>query len=319
MTPACPIQPDVPYRRSTVYTYSAYGLGIRCEVPLPDLKASDTADDVVLRFGKTEPFHPVPPHARLCLQFKGDRAFFLYRGLGSCLVIQGREIIGEPDEDMDEQLLPVLAQGPGLSVLLHQRGYLTLHASCVKIGSHALAFVGSTETGKSTTAAAFHARGHALVADDVTVVCNSGPAPLAFPGYPGLHLLPDTAKYFEEDLGRPQGQDIEDEKFTFRTDRGFPSLPVPLARVYLLQEGPEVRILPVSGHEAVFELVKNSYWIRLMHDSRPSSYFFQCARLFSQIPIMRLTRPRDVSLLPEITRVIERCVLGESNESPNRP
>jgi len=278
-----------------------------------------SGNDVVMRFGRAEPLDPVPPGAQLCLQFKGDRAFFLYRGLGSCLIIQGREIIGEPGEDIDEQLIPVMAQGPGLAVLLHQRGYLTLHASSVKIGSHAVAFVGSTEAGKSTIAAALLSRGHALVADDVTVVCNSGPAPLAFPGYPGLHLLPDTVTYFGKKLGRPVGQDTEDEKSTFRAIRGFPSLPVPLSRVYLLHDGLDLLISPVSGHEAVYELVKNSYWIRLMHDSRPSSYFFQCARLFTQIPIKRLTRPRDVSLLPEIARTIERDILDESREALNRP
>lgn len=302
-----------------MYSYSAYGLGIRSEVPLPDLIESASGNDVVMRFGRTEPLEPVPPDARLSLQFKGDRAFFLYRGLGSCLVIQGREIIGDPGSGVDERVLPFLAQGPGLSVLLHQRGYLTLHASCAKIGSHAVAFVGSTEAGKSTTAAALIARGHALVADDVTVVRNSGPAPLAFPGYPGLHLLPDTAKYFGKELGRPIGQDVEDEKLTFRTNRGFPSLPVPLARVYLLSDGPDLQISPVSGHEAVYELVKNSYWIRVMHDSRPSSYFLQCARLFSQVPIVRLTRPRDVSVLPEIAQMIERDIEEESGEALNGP
>jgi len=297
-----------------MYLYSAYGLGIRCDVPLPNLVKSAVGYDVVMRFGRVEPLDPVPLSTRVCLQFKGDRAFFRYQRLGSCLIIQGREIIGEPGDELDEHLIPFMAQGPGLSVLLHQRGYLTLHASCVKIGSHAVAFVGRTESGKSTTAASLHARGHALVSDDVTVVCNSGSVPLAFPGYPGLHLLPDTAKYFREDLGRPTGQDIEDEKFTFRTDRGFSSLPVRLARVYLLHEGPDIRISQVSGHEAVYELVKNSYWIRLMHDSRPSSYFLQCARLFEQIPILRLTRPHDVSLLPEVARMVEHSVLADPGE-----
>ena len=31
-------------------------------------------------------------------------------------------------------VISILAQGPGISVLLHQRGFLTLHAGCVRIG-----------------------------------------------------------------------------------------------------------------------------------------------------------------------------------------
>ncbi|MDQ7782786.1 MAG: hypothetical protein RDU20_07895 [Desulfomonilaceae bacterium] len=311
------IRPGDPYRRSSVYTYSAYGLGIRCDVPLPDLIESDAAHDVVMRFGRAEPLEPVPPDARLSLQFKGDRAFFLYRGLGACLVVQGREIVGEPDEGMDDQVIPVMAQGPGLSVLLHQRGYLTLHASCVQVGGQAVAFVGDSGSGKSTTAAALVSRGHALVADDVTVVRNSGSMPVAFPGYPGLHLLPDAAEYFGKKLGEPSAQDVEEEKLTFRRDEGFPSRPVPLARIYLLHEGPDLGIAPVSGHESVYELVKNSYWIRLMHDARPSSYFLQCARLATQVPVLRLTRPRDVSLVAEIAGMIEHGILKESGDARN--
>ncbi|MFH1115525.1 MAG: hypothetical protein V1792_16575 [Pseudomonadota bacterium] len=302
-----------------MYSYSAYGLGIRSDVPLPDLMEGTGDYDVVMRFGRVEPLDPVPINAPISLQFKDDRAFFLYRGLGSCLIIHGREIIGEPENGMDANLISVMAQGPGLSVLLHQRGYLTLHASCVKIGAHSVAFVGGSEAGKSTTAASLHARGHALVADDITVVSNSGPKPMAYPGYPGVHLLPDAANYFGEDLGKSWGWDAEGEKFTFRTDRGFPSVPVPLVGVYLLAEGRDLQMSPVSGHEAVYELVKNSYWVRLMHDSRPSSYFLQCARLITQIPVLRLTRPRDVSLLPEVARMIERSVLADTCEPPNRP
>ena len=37
-------------------------------------------------------------------------------------------------------------------------------------------------------------RGHAVVADDVTVVDVDGSVSSVYPGFPGLHLLPDAAK-----------------------------------------------------------------------------------------------------------------------------
>ena len=54
-------------------------------------------------------------------------------------------------------MLGGLAQGLGISILLHQRGYVTLHASCVNLGSGAVAFLGDSTAGKSFIAAALHA------------------------------------------------------------------------------------------------------------------------------------------------------------------
>ena len=50
--------------------------------------------------------------------------------------------------------------------------------------------------GKSFMAAALHAQGHTVIADDVTVVDVDGSVSSVYPGFPVLHLLPDAAKYF---------------------------------------------------------------------------------------------------------------------------
>jgi hypothetical protein len=296
-----------------MYHYTAYGLGIRSDVPLPDLTECDTATDVVMRFGRVEPIHPLPANTNVSLQFKEDRAFLCYRGLGSCEVVHGREIIGDPEKSMNENIISMLAQGPGLSVLLHQRGFLTLHAGCVKIGEAAVAFMGPSGSGKSTMVAALHVRGHGVVADDVTVIDNFGPKPAAYPGYPGLHLLPDIGDFFRDRLERPSSVDADGRKAKYPAHRGFPRSPIPIKRVYLISDGPNVEISRLNGHKAVYELINNSYWIRLTHDFRPASYFLQCARLCGQIPILRLTRPRTGSALPELAQIVEDDVYGDQS------
>jgi hypothetical protein len=295
-----------------MYSYSAYGLGIRCAIPLPDLVESDGPADVVMRFGQAKPIHPIPENAGLSFQFNENKAFLFYRGLGSGEAIAGREIIGTPEEGLHEGLMSFLARGPGLSVLLHQRRYITLHASCVKIGKTAAAFMGESGTGKSTIAAALHVRGHAVVSDDVTVINFSGGEPEAYPGFPGLHLLPDGANHFRDRLGEPEKNDAYDPKFKFSAHRGFPRIPVPIGRIYLLSDGPDFQISRLNLHRAVYELVKHSYWIRLMHDFRPSSYFLQCAKLCSKIPVMTLVRPRIVSALGEIAGTVEKDFLDNA-------
>ena len=81
-----------------MYSYSAYGLIIKCAVPLPDLVESDGPADVVMRFGKVASIDRPQSNSDFSMQFKGDRAYISYRGLGSCEVIHGREIIGDPEK-----------------------------------------------------------------------------------------------------------------------------------------------------------------------------------------------------------------------------
>jgi hypothetical protein len=296
-----------------MYSYSAYGLGIKCAIPLPDLTEKDAPADIVMRFGKTKPISPITSDAALSLQFLEDRAYFFLRGLGSGEAIAGREIIGDPEAHMDRELMQFLAQGPALSVLLYQRGFLTLHASCVKIGETAVAFMGDSGAGKSTMAASLLVMGHGLVSDDVTVIKNTGSGPEAYPGYPGFHLTPDAADLFRNRLEDPVRIEVHDQKVKFSAHLGFPHFNVPLSRIYLLSEGTDLQMTPLNGHRAVYELVKHSYWIRLIHDFKPSSYFLKCAKLCAGIPIVKLTAPKKVAMLPDIAQMVERDALFGGN------
>lgn len=298
-----------------MYSYLAYGMGIRCDIPLPDLIEQDVAGDIVMRLGKPEPLEPMSPGTRLCLQFKGDESYFYYYKIGRCRVRHGREIIGEPMPGSDVKMLGSLAQSLGISILLHQRGYVTLHASCVNLGLGAVAFLGDSAAGKSYIAAALHARGHAVVADDVTVVDVDGSSCSVYPGLPVLQLLPDAAKHFNCCVEEPEGLDPFEEKVTWRVPGEFPQYAVQLRCLYILEDGPSVRIERLSRHRAVFELVRHSYWVRLMHDARPASYFLQCARLCERVPVLRLIRSRSASAMSEVLGMVEQGLLQDASGS----
>ena len=76
-------------------------MGIRCDIPLPDLIEQEAPGDVVMRLGKPEPLGPVNPGHPLCLQLKADDAYFYYHKMGRCRVSHGREIIGQPAPGSD--------------------------------------------------------------------------------------------------------------------------------------------------------------------------------------------------------------------------
>ena len=116
-----------------------------------------------MSLGKPEPLEPIAPGSRICLQFKPHDAYVYYHKIGACRIREGRELVGDPVPGIELKMLGFLAQGLGISILLHQRGYVILHASCVNLGSAAVAFLGDSTAGKSFIAAALHSRGHAVV------------------------------------------------------------------------------------------------------------------------------------------------------------
>ena len=84
---------------------------------------------------------------------------------------------------------------------LRLRGVPALHASAVAVGGAALAVVGSAGAGKSTTAAARAARGHAVVADDVLALR----ALLGRDGPPIVAKIETRAAMRSTAIGKPCG------------------------------------------------------------------------------------------------------------------
>jgi len=63
--------------------------------------------------------------------------------------------------------------GPVFGLLLRLRGVTCLHASAVAFGDWSVVFVGPEGSGKSTTAAAFAKRGYAVLSDDIVALSSA--------------------------------------------------------------------------------------------------------------------------------------------------
>ncbi|PRX45626.1 HPr serine kinase-like protein [Prauserella shujinwangii] len=182
------------------HVYRAHGLTVVSELPLPlppgDPGGAEAGPDLVLRLGGERPVpHEHPPGTRVAgltradgrmfysLVREGDRTVLRYPEL--CEFTGDREfgaVTVEPHPGVDPGLLSVLAGGTLLAVHLTLRQHLVLHASAVRVGGRALAFVGASGMGKSTLAAALCGAGHGLVADDVLRVDRTEAAMLVHPG-----------------------------------------------------------------------------------------------------------------------------------------
>ncbi|HSK83236.1 MAG TPA: hypothetical protein VK902_07490 [Rubrobacter sp.] len=215
-------------------------------------------------------------------------------------------MIVDPKPGADERVLRVCVLGPVLGALLYQRGLLALHASTVAVGREAVAFVGEKGMGKSTLAAALCARGHRLVADDITAVWfDERDRPITYPGYPQLKLWPQAAAF----LGHPPGSlpRLEPglEKRARRMTTAFSTAAIPLKCIYILDEGEDIEIESVLPQEALLELIQHSYGRKLLQTVRTSSHFVQCTSVVRSVPVRSLRRPYRLGTLPELTRKVE--------------
>ena len=269
-------------RGAPAYSYVGFGLRIGSDVALPELRAGAGGNaDVAIRRGPVSR----PAHAAgrdEWFDVRGADVTLGWDGVGAFGVRQGSEIVVDAMPSVPPSLLRTFVLGPALAVLLHQRGRHALHASAVAVDGEAVAFVGPSGAGKSTLAAALHARGHALVADDLVALAHVGGTVHAVPGFPAVKLA----------SGRAGAKQLR------RAD-AFATEPVPLARIFVLADalGSKPDVEPLRPHEAAVEVVRNSWCARLRAASGDAAHVATCARLAGEVPVHRLSYPRVLDCL----------------------
>lgn len=280
-----------------MYAYRAYNLSIHCEFPLPELFPAEEPADVVVRYGKLD---------NLDRRSNGGDYFLgSVAGLGMLLVREGCEIVLDPEPNVDEAVLRPVILGPLFSMLLRQRGFLVLHASSVEIDGVAVAFMTHSGGGKSTMADAFHSRGYSLLTDDVMAIDLSGEEPMVIPSFPQVKLLPDAASAIGHDVQSLPLLHPDSPKLAHQLSEGFNQTPLPLKRLFVLEMGTELEIVPLSPQESFVELVRNSRAVALLNAPEFSSdHLHQCTKLYQQVPICTLRRKRDLAALPDVVKLV---------------
>jgi hypothetical protein len=317
-----------------MFCYTAYGLGICSEMVLPELgepvtpmaTGSSAPADIAIRTGVVDRSRPKSAAGDDDTWVSCDEACFHYPSAGTFRMTRGREVVVEPAAGAHASELRLILLGPALAVLLHQRGLLVLHASAVALAADvarrpspersrgAVAFLGDKGAGKSTTAAAMHARGHGLIADDLVAVDLSGAVPHVWPGFPHLKLWPEAAASTLDDrqtvanLARVHPQ-VEKRSRPIRGE--FPRARLPLAAIYVLADGHYEAAEPAGPQEAFLQLVRHSYLAQILQMTQTgAAHFRQVTQLARSVPVRQLVRRRDLGGLPTLARLIERNAIG---------
>ncbi len=287
--------------------YWAYHLNIASELELPELLPAQAPPDIVIKFAPIAFEKPDDnPIRRTYASEDGQHLYLIYATVGKFQVNQGREIWIAPEPDVAEEKIRAFLLGPVLGALLHQRGSLVLHASCVVMGVGAVAFMGTAGQGKSTLTSFLHQKGYPLVADDKVVVEINTPVPTVIPGFPLFRLWPDavTALGLENHQLPQLFPGIE--KQVHRLEAGFCPDPVPLTALYLLTAADATNIEPLTGQQAFFQLTRQRYMApAIQFIGEDPKQFWHVGQVVQRVPIYQLSRPRQFGAMPDVIRCLE--------------
>jgi hypothetical protein len=247
--------------------------------------------------------------------------YLFWQGVGTFLIQEGKSIIVDTVPGTDEDLLRLLILGAAMGTILHQRGFLVLHASAVDVNGQAIVFIGNKGEGKSTLAATLHRRGHDLIADDVVAIdFRQAGRPLVLPAFPQLKLWPEAAA---ASLGA-NPQDLPRltthvEKRQYQPAQGFADSPLPLKHVYVLGLDSTVKIAPLYPQDVFTNLLRHSYMTRFgiaVLQADNTSHFLQLTQLARQVSVHRLLRPAALELLPLVAQLVEEKRYEEGSPLP---
>jgi hypothetical protein len=288
------------------FLYLVHGLVIGCEFALPELEAlrrePPLEPDVRVRLARLLGMPETTAAGVVFLPTENGNGILSVSGVARYLVRDGREVLVDPEPGGEFSHVRLFLLGSVMGHACHQRGLLPLHASAVAIDGKVVAFVGHPGQGKSTLAAHCLACGARLMADDVLVTpFDQAGQPLAYPGMPSLKLWRDAL----ETLGRRADGLRPDwfraEKFHLPMSEELVEGPLPLARVYVLEDDAEAgaaRIETIGGATAAAALIAHTYRVQYLDAAaqRPT-HLAASARLVGKVGVRRLARCRDPAYL----------------------
>ena len=182
------------------YAYRLSTFRIVSDIEIPELmpwaRGCHASDELLFRVGDI-PGGLTNPDQASCSSSSPEESRYLLTldNKGKVLVKNGREVIIEAAAGTDLTGIRAVMMGPLQAVLWHQRGLLPLHASAIDVNASAVALAGPSGVGKSTLAAAFAIRGHAVLSDDICIVDTRNGATV-LPSTPRLRLWRQALDHF---------------------------------------------------------------------------------------------------------------------------
>lgn len=283
------------------YRYSVHGFSLASELELPSLWPANPVgpgNDIEIEMGSipaSDLFSEVNPEG---YRLRGADILLEIPNVARYLISGGRRIVVEPLPGGIRSELILFLLGSALGALLHQRRLLPLHSSCVLLGRKAVAFLGDSGLGKSSTSAGLLQVGCSLISDDVVVLQQHSQTFWTQAGIPVLKLWPDAASATGQDPRNSLPESVHSPKFRIRTLDAVPPSMARLHALYFLKwadasDGDAV-IRPLTRFECLARLRAQIYRPTLVSALGQEEHFLHwSAGLAANVQSFEVSRPKD--------------------------
>lgn len=308
-----------------MFHYKAFGLEISSEIELPGMIEGSGIPDVKIIQGEVD--QSLVTGAEVegpNYLVTGQDVYLWWDDIGKVRISKGGLVTVEPASDLESadelNLIPFIL-GPVMALMLHQRGFLVLHGSAVKVSRgkstvhpngfpSAVAFLGHRGNGKSTTAIHLYVEGHPLVADDILAIKFEDGKPVIYPGYPHVRLSDEAYHQVKShtDILTPI-RTLAGKVFCDASHQFSPE-PVNLERIYVIEkmEPGEVNKTGISSlkfQDTLIDLIRHSVANRIFHHTTQKENLIHCAQLVNNVQVKRLELVHSFKYIKELIRAIE--------------
>lgn len=283
-----------------VHVHHAFGLVVRSSWPLPELPPGpvDAAGDVEIVAG------PVPERlddatvSNAFFDVARERMLVRIPGVARYLLEQGRRVVIAAEPDAAEDEVRAFLGTVIFGALLHQREDLVLHGSAVEIGGRAVAFLGFSGLGKSTLAAGFRQRGHAVLTDDLCVVRPRAAGGWeVVPSFPHMKLWLDSLEQLGLSADGLRRIRSKEAKRALPVVENFATTARPLAKLYVLRRSDTVaqaKLMPLDSSARLAALGNQAYRPGMLAGlSGHARHFEQAVVIARALPMSLLVRPPE--------------------------
>jgi hypothetical protein len=315
------------------YSYRAYGLTLTSNTPLPGLREQITnrlPPDVELSWGAAPQWvreaahlpsraeHPrlggSEEHDAVSLTAldAGDFHQLDYRD-GTRFVLDGKasRLWGACQPPLTLEDFTTYLSGPVLGFILRRRGVTALHASALRVDERAVILCGESESGKSTTLAAFALRKFSAIAEDIAPIQEEDGELYVEPGYPRICLWPDAVeKLFGTPDALPLLTPTWDKRFLALdgVQACFEPQRQPLGAVYILaprtSEIDAPRIEDLGMRDALLLLVQNTYMNWVLDRGQRGAELDLLTKLVERVPVRRVFPHVDANRIDALCELI---------------
>ena len=269
--------------------YKAFGLTIESDFAIAQVPETEpcTADVRMMR----DDLSGLSEDER---KFLRENAVYAHvPGVASFRITDGCLVQVDPEPDCPESHLGVYLMGSSMGAVLHQRGCVPLHGSCVTDGTRSILLTGDSGAGKSTLAAEFLRRGWKLITDDVSVLYDAEGVPMVQSSYPSQKLWQDALDRYERPDSDIHSLYFTDsrEKFGVDVTRFFFDGRAPLSLIVrLLPHAPVCRLAELEGMAKIDQLMRNTYRSNMIEPQNAQRHFQRCVNLSTKIPMAAVCR-----------------------------